>query len=143
MSIATQLARVPTQLEVFCPLFGGPIWTGVEPSSTGLGTVTYAGLAAARMVFIPVALEKNRQSFPEIDVWGCDWLVFALLGVNVQANHIRTDGTYAYRVTNVPTVKYGFILGPAAVLPLIEVPGYENMAGLPLLDNDGNILLGG
>lgn len=120
MSIYADFANLPTEIEDFS--VGGPAFAGVRGTVTGLGAVTNAALASRRLVFIAAELEKYARTFPEVDVWKAPWLVFALLAVDVQSDDVYTDGTLAYRITATPVTHYGFVLAPAAPLPLVEVP---------------------
>jgi hypothetical protein len=132
MTIATQLARVPVQLEVFCPLFGGPIWGGVAETKRGLAEPARSALASARMVFIPVTLEGYKANFPEILQWKTDWLCFGVPGTDIQAGHVRSDGVVAYRITHPPVTHYGFVLAPARketelpTVPSVGAGGYRS-----------------
>lgn len=129
MSIYADFATLPTEIEDFS--VGGPAFTGVRGTSTGLAAPSYAALSSRRLVFIAQALEGFVRTFPEVEVWKAPWLVFALLAVDVQSGDIYTDGTLAYTITATPVTHYMFVLAPASPLPLAEVPtvGATGQAG--------------
>ncbi len=114
-SIYTEFATLPTEIESFS--VGGPVFTGVRTEVTGLGTTVYSALASRRIVFVAQALEGFARTFPEVEVWKAPWLVFALLGVDLQAGDIYSDGTEKYLITATPVLHYGFVLAPANVYP--------------------------
>lgn len=128
MSIYAEFATLPTEIESFS--VGGPAFTGVRPSRTGLAAPTYASIASCRLVFVAQALEGFARTFPEVLVWKAPWLVFALLGVDVQAGDIYTDGTAQYQIAATPVLHYGFVLGPAVVFTgIVPSPALRAMAG--------------
>ncbi len=115
-SIYTEFATMPTEIEDFG--VGGPVFTGVRGSAVGLGAPTFESLSARRLVFVAQVLETFGRTFPEVEVWRAPWLVFALLGVDVQADDVYTDGTLAYQIAGAPVTHYGFVLAPAVVAGL-------------------------
>lgn len=121
---------------------GGNAWTGVRATTVGNGSPTFASLASRTIRFLENNRVAERSSLPAIPVYTAPWWGLAAIGVDVQPGDIYTNGTIAFSVTGLPDTSQGFQVIPAAALPLIEVPGYEGAAGLPLLDNDGNTLLG-
>lgn len=115
MSLYTRFATLPTKLAARGVSVGGPDFTGVRGVSTGLGSPTYESLSGRRLVFVAQVLETFGRTFPEVDVWRAPWLVFALLGVDVQEGDVYTDGNLAYLISGSPVTHYGFVLGPAVV----------------------------
>ncbi len=120
-SIYAEFATLPTEIEEFS--VGGPLFSGVEVTPGGVSTLpTVSALTAARMVFVAQALEGFARTFPEVEIWKAPWLVFAVLGVDIQVGHIRYDDTHAYRITAEPVTHYGFVLAPAASILRTQVP---------------------
>jgi hypothetical protein len=130
-TIYDEFATLPTEIIEFG--VGGPAFVGVRSTAGDPATdPTISALESRTLVFIAAQLETFAPTFPEVRVWQAPWLVFALSGVDVQANDLYTDGTYSYHITGQPITHYGFLLGPAKeyqyTLPLIGGDGYQ--AGL-------------
>lgn len=120
-SIYAEFATLPTEIEDFS--VGGPLFSGIETTRGTVSTLpTFAALTPARMVFVAQALEGFARTFPEVEIWRAPWLVFAVLGVDVQVGHVRYDSTHAYRITAEPVTHYGFVLGPAAAIEMAQIP---------------------
>ena len=112
MTIYDEFATLPTEIVSFG--VGGPDFVGQRASGGTPATApTITNLTSRRLVFIAAVLETFRPTFPEVLVWKAPWLVFALLGVDVQAGDVYTDGTLAYLISGQPVTHYGFVLGPA------------------------------
>ena len=56
-------------------------------------------------------------------------MVFALLGVDVRAGDVYTDGTLAYLISGQPVTHYGFVLGPAMDTPIPRSVALQAHAG--------------
>ncbi len=112
-SIYAEFATLPTEIESFS--VGGPVFTGVRGVTIGTGSAIFSALPSRRLVFVAQALEGFARTFPEVEVWRAPWLVFALLGVDIQADDIYTDGTEKYQIAATPVTHYGFVLAPAVV----------------------------
>lgn len=112
-TIYTEFANLPNEIAEFA--VGGPDFAGVRASGDGYVTpILQTALPISRLVFIAAALETFGRTFPEALIWNAPWLVFALLGVDVQVQNVFSDGTLAYLITGQPVTHYGFVLGPAA-----------------------------
>ena len=115
-TIYAEFASLPTEIVAFG--VGGPDFVGQRASGgTPSAAPTIASLASRRLVFVAQSLEQFARTFPEALVWKAPYLVFALLGVDVQVGDVYTDGTLGYLISGEPVSHYGFVLGPAALLP--------------------------
>jgi hypothetical protein len=113
----TIYAAIAQSVLPILPLFGvgGPSFTGSRVSGgTPSADPTIGSVASQTLYFIPAATPTFGTTFPEVLVWGCAWLVFGALGVDVQDRDVFTDGSVSYRITGQPVTYYGFLLGPAA-----------------------------
>ncbi len=111
-SIYAEFATLPAEIAEFS--VGGPAFTGVRSDDGDpANDATLSALSARDLVFVAAQLETFAATFPEVRVWQAPWLVFATLGVDVQANDLYTDGTHKYHITGEPVTHYGFVLGPA------------------------------
>ena len=120
-SIYAEFATMPTEIEEFS--VGGPLFSGVRATPGGISTLpTFAALTAARMVVVAQSLEGFARTFPEVAIWKAPWLVFALLGVDIQEGDYWYDATHAYQISATPVTHYGFVLAPAAVIDVARVP---------------------
>ncbi len=109
-SIAAAILPILPQFGV-----GGPSFVGIRANaSTPAAAPTITSLSPRSLYFIAASLVNFRPTFPEVLVWKAPWLVFAAIGVDVQAGDIYTDGTLSYLITGSPVTHYGFVLGPAA-----------------------------
>lgn len=126
-SIYTEFSTLPTEILDFG--VGGPDFVGVRTSFAGLAAPTRESLEARRLVFIAAQLEQYARTFPEVLVWKAPWLVFALLGVDIQADDEYTDGTLAYLITAQPITHYGFVLAPAVVTGIPRSVALQAHAG--------------
>jgi hypothetical protein len=132
-SIYTEFATLPTEIEDFS--VGGPVFAGVRATPGTISTLpTFAAVTAARMVVVAQALEGFARTFPEVEIWKAPWLVFALLGVDIQVGDYWKDSAVAYLITATPITHYGFILAPAASVDLAQVPTVTAgaLAGQPM-----------
>ncbi len=140
-SIYARFATLPEKLAARGVSVGGPLFEGVETIPGTISTSpTFAALTPARMVFVAQALEGFARTFPEVAIWKAPWLVFAVLGVDIQVGHIRYDDTHAYRITAEPVTHYGFVLAPAQAIEMAQIPAsfgpiLLDDAGQPLLDD--------
>lgn len=130
MSIYAEFATLPTEIESFG--VGGPVFTGQRSTQVGLSSPTVTSLSSRRLVFVAQSLEQFGRTFPEVLIWKAPWLVFALLGVDVQYGDVYSDGTVAYLISGQPVTHYGFVLGPAVVagVPVSLALGGGYRAGL-------------
>ena len=111
-TIYDEFATIPDDIAEFS--VGGPLFTGVRSTvGTPAADPTLTALSSRTLVFIAAQLETFVTTFPEVRIWNAPWLVFARLGVSVQANDLFTDGTYKYHIIATPVTHYGFVLGPA------------------------------
>jgi hypothetical protein len=138
-SFYTRFANLPDRLAARGIGVGGPDFTGIRTSGGSPAVdATETSLSSRRLVFIAAALETFGRTFPEVLVWRAPWLVFARLGVDVQAQDVYSDGTLAYLITGQPVTHYGFVLGPAMPTQVpVTVPG----GGFFLLESDDFLLL--
>lgn len=108
---------------------GGAAWAGVRPSTTGLVAPTYANLASRTIRFLENNRVAERSSLPDIPIYTAAWWGLASADVDIAVGDIYTNGTRAFRVTGQSdTSQEGFQVIPAAVYPLIEVPGIAAQA---------------
>lgn len=116
-SIYTRFATLPTKLAARGVGVGGPSFTGTRATGgTPAAAPTVTSLTSRTLVFVAAKEEAPAHTFPEVMVWKAPWLVFALLGVDVQSGDTYTDGTHSYVITGEPVTHYGFLLAPARAL---------------------------
>lgn len=116
-----------THFHRFCT--GGAAWVGVRTTVVGTGAATYTNLASRTIRFLENNRIAERSSLPAIPIYTAAWWGLAEAGIDIQPGDIYTNGERAFHITGQPDTSQGFLVIPAAVYPLADVPVVATQAG--------------